>query len=65
VAGPVKPWDSGKEGIPCWYKYPINPIKPWARMSQPPCGLGSAGSFFFLIVCAQEMLVSSPLLDLC
>jgi hypothetical protein len=24
---------SGKEGIPCQYEYPINPIKPWARIS--------------------------------
>jgi hypothetical protein len=22
-----------KKGIPCWYEYPINPIKPWAKIS--------------------------------
>jgi hypothetical protein len=27
-------WASEKEGIPWWYEYSINPIKPWVRMSQ-------------------------------
>ena len=24
---------SGKEVAPCWYEYPINPIKPWTEVS--------------------------------
>jgi hypothetical protein len=26
-------WASENEGIPWWYEYPINPIKPWVRIS--------------------------------
>jgi hypothetical protein len=32
-------WASEKEGIPWWYHYSINPIKPWVRMSHDPTAL--------------------------
>ena len=33
--GVLKRWASGKKVTTYWYAYPINPIKPWARVLHP------------------------------